>query len=73
MTALSNWALPRGSSVELNRDEYSRPALPERANAYATLAGIGAITAEEIRAMERLLSTSTSPTAAAALTGSNLI
>ena len=31
MTALSGWALPRGQSVELNRDEYCRPALKERA------------------------------------------
>ena len=32
MSALSGWALPRGQSVELNRDEYSRPALVERAD-----------------------------------------
>jgi HK97 family phage portal protein len=55
MSALSNWALPRGQSVELNRDEYSRPPLKERAEAYATLAGINAISAEEVRVMERLI------------------
>jgi HK97 family phage portal protein len=54
MQALSNWALPRGQSCELNRDEYSRPALKERAESYQILAGIGAISVEEIRAMERL-------------------
>jgi HK97 family phage portal protein len=53
MSALSNWALPRGQAVELNRDEYTRPALAERATAYATLVGIGALSAEEVRAMER--------------------
>ena len=42
MTALSNWALPRGQSVELNRDEYSRPPLKERAEAYEKLAALGA-------------------------------
>jgi hypothetical protein len=57
MTALSAWVLPRGQSVELNRDEYSRPALKERADAYAVLNGIGAISAEEVRAMERFTST----------------
>lgn len=70
MSALSGWALPRGSTVELNRDEYSRPALGERAAAYKTLVEIGALSAEEVRAMERLMSAS--PTvAASALTGGN--
>lgn len=73
MSALSQWALPRGSSVELNRDEYSRPPLAERANAYATLAAIEdetgrAITVAEIRAMERLNS-ATPTVAASSLTG----
>lgn len=57
MSALSAWALPRGQSVELNRDEYSRPALKERAEAYKTLVEIGALSAEEVRAMERFTST----------------
>lgn len=71
MSALSNWALPRGSRIELNRDEYVRPPLPERADAYATLFGLvdqdgnRAITIAEIRAAERLDSTA----AAMALTG----
>lgn len=54
MGALSGWALPRGQSVELNRDEYSRPALNERAEAYTKLAAIGALSVDEIRTMERL-------------------
>jgi HK97 family phage portal protein len=53
MTALSGWVVPRGTSVELNRDEYSRPALAERAQAYEKLVGIGALSAEEVRTMER--------------------
>jgi HK97 family phage portal protein len=54
MAALSGWALPRGQSVELNRDEYSRPALLERAQAYQILHGLGALSTPEIRVMERL-------------------
>lgn len=54
MPALSQWLLPQGQSVELNRDEYSRPALPERAQAYATLIGAGVMLPEEARRMERL-------------------
>ena len=53
MPALSNWLLPHGQALELNRDEYSRPGLLERSQAYVALHGIGAITTEEIRAMER--------------------
>jgi phage portal protein BeeE len=55
MSALSGWALPRGQSVELNRDEYSRPALAERAEAYTKLAALGALDRQEIRVMERLV------------------
>jgi len=55
MKALSGWALPRGQAVELNRDEYSRPGLKERAEAYAKLAEIpNTITGAEVRDMERL-------------------
>lgn len=76
MTALSGWAVPRGQSVELNRDEYTRPALKERAEAYAILNGVGALSAEEMRVMERLVGGSgpidqpdTDMVAAEALTG----
>jgi phage portal protein BeeE len=65
MAALSNWALPRGQAAELNRDEYTRPAFGERALAYKTLWETGAISPEEIRAMERL----NGPAPAVALTG----
>lgn len=55
MSALSGWALPRGQSVELNRDEYSRPSLLERASAYEKLSALGALNSQEIRVMERLV------------------
>jgi HK97 family phage portal protein len=55
MSALSGWALPRGQQAELNRDEYTRPPLAERAEAYSKLAAIpGVLSAPEIRTMERL-------------------
>lgn len=60
MSALSWWALPRGQHVELNRDEYTRPAFNERAEGYKLLAETGeklgkpVIDAGEIRTMERL-------------------
>lgn len=68
MSALSNWAMPRGTSVELNRDEYSRPALAERATAYQTLVAIGALTGDEVRSMERFNGVG----AASALTGGGM-
>lgn len=61
MSALSEFLLPRGTTVELNRDEYVRPGLYERAQSYQILAGIidpatgqPAITVDEIRNAERL-------------------
>jgi hypothetical protein len=55
MSRLSNWALPRGQAVELNRDEYSRPSFNERADAWVKLKGAGLITDEQFQAAERLL------------------
>jgi HK97 family phage portal protein len=61
MEAISNWALPAGQSIELNRDEYVRPAFAERVAGYSTLfnivdedTGERGISIEEIRAAERL-------------------
>jgi HK97 family phage portal protein len=65
MSALSGWALPRGQSAELNRDEYSRPTFKERAEAYEKLVTIGVLSSEEIRTMERFIGTES----AEALTG----
>lgn len=65
MPALSFWALPRGQAAELNRDEYSRPAFSERADALVKLVEARIMTTEEARLSERL--TGEAPTAA--LTG----
>jgi HK97 family phage portal protein len=61
MSALSGWALPRGTRVELNRDEYVQPGPLERAQTAQILTGIvdpatgqQALTVEEIRRAERL-------------------
>lgn len=71
MPALSQWALPRGQSIELNRDEYTRPDLFTRSQAYENLWQIGAISAEEVRRMERLHGDApeSAPTVSSALTG----
>ena len=74
MTALSNWALPRGQSAELNRDEYVRPPLKERVEAYEKLQAMGVLSREEIRVMERFVDAGAAPSeddlvAADALTG----
>jgi HK97 family phage portal protein len=53
MNALSGWLLPRGQSVELNREEYSRPGMLERAQANQIYLATGVLTAPEVRAMER--------------------
>jgi len=71
MEAFSQWAMPEGERVELNRDEYVRPAFPERVTAWAALFGIHdeatgqrAVTIDEIRAAERLNANSVQASAA---------
>lgn len=51
---LSGWLLPRGSTLELDRDEYVRPGELERAQTYEILTRIGAITADDVRREERI-------------------
>ena len=55
MSALSGWALPRGQTAELNRDEYSRPSFAERADAWVKLVGAGIMSEDEVRVAERLM------------------
>jgi HK97 family phage portal protein len=70
MLALSGWLLPRGTSVELNRDEYVQPGPYERAQTAQILSAIvdpatgqQALSVAEIRAAERLDNTSPSDVA----------
>lgn len=53
MAALSEWLLARGTSIELNRDEYIRPGMFERAQAYSMLIASGVLDPAEVRVMER--------------------
>jgi len=53
MLALSQWLVPRGTSVEVNRDEYVNPGPYERAQTYEIHQRIGSMTVEEIREAER--------------------
>jgi hypothetical protein len=61
MAALSDWALPRGTVVEVNSDDYVQGEPLELAQAYQILSSIvdpvtgqPAMTVDEIRAAERL-------------------
>lgn len=54
MSALSWWSLPTGQTVELNRDEYSRPGIKELAEAYKVLIDAGVMNPKEARTMLRL-------------------
>jgi HK97 family phage portal protein len=64
MGALSQWALPRGSRVELNRDAYVEPAPLERAQTAQILNSIRddngnpVMTVQQIQNAERLTNTS---------------
>lgn len=53
MQAVSNWALPYGTCVEVNRDEYVKPPLLERAQAWAILIQQRVITPEYVAEAER--------------------
>jgi len=55
VAALSQWALPRGTDVELNRDEYVRPGPYERAQTWQILTGIGVLDSDEVRRLERFV------------------
>ena len=69
MEAMSQWVLPRGQEIELNRDDYTRLSLDKRANAYKTMVEIGVLDANDIRGMERYLGQNS----AQALTGADTI
>ena len=58
MAALDSWALPSPQTLEINRDDYTRPSLLERAQAYKTMIDSGVMEPEEARAMERFTNVS---------------
>jgi HK97 family phage portal protein len=53
MAALSLWVLPRGTAIELDRDEFIRPDPYQRAQTAEIWQRIGALSADEIRQQER--------------------
>lgn len=61
MPALSAWALPSTQQAELNRDEYSRPDFPTRADAYTKLVAAGIMSVEEVRVAEQLVGETPEP------------
>jgi HK97 family phage portal protein len=54
MAGLSEWLLPRGTTVEVNKDAYVQPEPLTRAQTEQILVGMGAMSVEEVRAAERL-------------------
>ena len=48
------WLLPRGTTVEVNKDAYVQPDPLTRAQTAQILVGMGAMSVEEVRAAERL-------------------
>jgi hypothetical protein len=54
MTALSNWALPRGQCIELDSEDYTRPGMLERSQTYVNWNTVGAITGDDVRQLEDL-------------------
>jgi HK97 family phage portal protein len=76
MSAFSNWVVPRGTRVELNRDSYIQPEPLERAQTAQILNGIvdpqtgqPAMTVEEIRMAERLENSTPTDLSAGVLRG----
>jgi len=55
VAALSGWALPRGTEIEVNRDEYVRPGPLERAQTWEILNRIGVLDAADIAHLERFV------------------
>jgi HK97 family phage portal protein len=53
MEALSQWAFPSTTSVEINRDDYTRLPFDKRMAAYQIAIQMGILTADEVRVMER--------------------
>lgn len=68
MRALSQWALPRGTTVEVNRDEYIRPDQLERARTWEIYLRNEVVSVDEVREGERFsLAASTETTTSGVL------
>ena len=54
VAALSKFALPAGTTLELNRDDYVKPSGLEEAQMYSTFTGAGIMSIDEVRTKMRL-------------------
>jgi HK97 family phage portal protein len=61
MADLSGKLLPRGTTVEVNRDAYVQPGPYERAQTWEILTRIGVLSARQVGDIERLIITGTVP------------
>lgn len=59
MLAMSQWLVPRGTGLELNRDEYVRPGPLERAQTWQIYLATGVVDVEEVQTAERFSNAST--------------
>ena len=59
MSSLAQWLTPRGTELEVNRDEYVRPGPLERAQTWQILVSIGVLSVDEVRQIERFANTGT--------------
>ena len=57
MLALSQWLVPHGTGVEVNRDAYVQPGPYERAQTWQILTSIGVVTPEQVQQIERFAPT----------------
>lgn len=57
MAAMSNWLVPFGTEIEVNRDAYVQPDPYTRAQTWEILHRIGVLTAEQIQSIERYITT----------------
>lgn len=53
MAALSQWLTPRGTTIEVNRDEYVKPDPLVRAQTWQILIELGVLTVEQVQEIER--------------------
>jgi HK97 family phage portal protein len=67
MLALSNWLVPRGTGVEVNRDEYVKPGPLERAQTWEIYLRNDVVDVDEVREAERF--SVASRTSASSLSG----
>ena len=59
MAALSNWLVPAGTNVELNRDDYVKPDPLARSQMYEAYIRMGVLTPQDVQVAERFVTADT--------------